>query len=337
MSFLGRTPPNVPLTTADIPDGIVTSAKLGPNLTVPSLVLTPGSAPATTEGSIYYDSTSDTIQIRNASAWKTIESGTGLMGGNDVVDFGTDRIHTFRSSGIFTVNVAKTVEYLVIAGGGGGGAGSNGSAVGAGGGGAGGYLTADNLSLSVGTYAITVGGGGAGAVPGSPSTDTQGDSGGNSSIAALVVATGGGGGGSRTSGANAGATGGSGGGGSGLGGGSGSATASPSQGNAGGSSDGTKYGGCGGGGAGSVGDNVGEHWGVDGGIGLSSSINGTAVMRAIGGNGGSGGAEAEPWGEGGTGEPGEEGTGNGGGGSQATGSYYGGNGGSGIVIIRYTI
>jgi len=84
--------------------------------------------------------------------------------------------------------------------------------------------------------------------------------------------------------------------------------------------------------------------GGDGGVGLSSSITGTATFYA--GGGGGGGFYGSPAASGGTGGGGTGGTGiggsfngtvntgGGGGGAGSTGGT-GGTGGSGIVIVRY--
>ena len=75
--------------------------------------------------------------------------GSGVAGqlasGGTITTDGDYKVHTFNSSGIFTIprlsNVLNAqVEYLVIAGGGGGGGGT------AGGGGAGGYRTATGFT-----------------------------------------------------------------------------------------------------------------------------------------------------------------------------------------------
>ncbi len=64
-------------------------------------------------------------------------------------------VKVFTSSANLVVNSSSTVEYLVVGGGGGGGSDMGG------GGGAGGYL-AGNITLSAGTYLVTVGAGGTG-------------------------------------------------------------------------------------------------------------------------------------------------------------------------------
>ena len=111
----------------------------------------------------------------------------------------------FTTDGSLSVSQASlSADVLVIAGGGGGGSGWY-----AGGGGAGGVKLYSGLSLTAGTYPITIGNGGTGA------TDARSTSnnGGNSSFNSSYTATGGGGGGSRnqrTSGARVGGNGGSG-------------------------------------------------------------------------------------------------------------------------------
>jgi hypothetical protein len=242
------------------------------------------------------------------------------------------------------------IESLVVAGGGGGGY------SGAGGGGAGGYRSSvigessggganaeNQLPLILGTsYTVTVGAGGAGATNGS-STGTNG----SSSVFSIITSIGGGGGGSRDS-AQTGGSGGSGGGGTRSGGSGGSGTSG--QGYAGGASGSSAPPGAGGGGAGAVGSNAsGGTSGTtgNGGVGVQSSINGTATFRAGGGGGGAGdGSRATAGGNGGGGAGGNStstasvaGTvntgGGGGGGSNETIYANGAAGGSGIVIIRY--
>jgi hypothetical protein len=99
----------------------------------------------------------------------------------------------------------------------------------------------------------------------------------------------------------------------------------------------------GGGGAGAVGNNgVPNGQSGNGGVGVSSSITGSAVTRA----GGGGGGQPYPSGTGGTGGAGGGGDGlgnagtagtvnTGGGGGGARIEYTGGTGGSGVVILRY--
>lgn len=167
-------------------------------------------------------------------------------------------VYTFNASGTFTTTGTGAVRALVIAGGGGGG-----NAYG--GGGAGGYQEKGVVTTPQ-TYAITVGAGGGNGTPGI-----------NSSIGSALVSTGGG------TGAQAGGSGGGGGteytgtyappgsgiAGQGYNGGGGSSGGGPNY----------DFGVGGGGGAGGAGGTI------NGGIGLSSSITGTSVARAGGGNG----------------------------------------------------
>lgn len=226
-------------------------------------------------------------------------------------------VHIFTSSGTFTPLESITAEYLVIAGGGGGGGSTN-----EGGGGAGGYRCSvsgessgggasaeSSLSLTAKSYTITVGSGGYYA-NGSPSTIKDG--------ANTLVATVGGGQGSDAS--NAPSSGGSGGGGGRRVGGKTppevlvGAAGTSGEGYAGG--DGDTFSG-GGGGAGAVGGTDNE----TGGIGVQSSITGTAIYRA-----GGGGTSSNGLGYG-------QNTG-GGGGADSDSS---GTGDSGVVIIRYQL
>ncbi len=247
-------------------------------------------------------------------------------------------IHTFTSSGTFTVNQQIVAEVLVVAGGGGGG--SNGG----GGGGGGGVVYNSGYTFAAGSYSVTVGGGGA-----AGSNTGRGGNGGNSSIGTLT-AIGGGGGASSSEGAT---SGGSGGGGSKDVPAAGGGTAG--QGYAGGAGYASCNigGGGGAGGAGSAGStNTSQCWlsyPGSGGNAFASSISG--VTKYYGGGGGGAavgysytkqrGAGVGGGGYGGFGLPGSNGTPNtGGGGGGGAGSWQiptraGGAGGSGIVIIKY--
>ncbi|MBM3428130.1 MAG: LamG domain-containing protein, partial [Bacteroidetes bacterium] len=256
--------------------------------------------------------------------------------GGTVTTVGGYKIHTFTTSGTFTVPAGMTgvnAEVLVVAGGGGGGFRH------AGGGGAGGLVYNSSFALTAGqSYTVTVGSGGAGA----PNSGTnQGSSGGNS-VFGNITAIGGGGGGTNTKVGN---SGGSGGGGSnGTNGGNGTA----GQGNKGGNQNNgagcCHAWGCGGGGAGAAGANTSNSAGSVGGVGLQYSISGTPTYYAGGGGGGNGAnATVLVGGSGGGGNGGTNagaptaGTPNtgGGGGGGGVAPEPGAAGGSGIVIVRY--
>ena len=273
--------------------------------------------------------------------------------GGTVTTSGDYKIHTFNSSGTFTVSCggnsagSNSVEYLIVAGGGGGGAGGGANA--GGGAGAGGYRTDTSVSVTAQAYPVTVGGGGAGNVYGSCLTTAS-----NSVALSITSARGGSGGNGDGHGARVnGQSGGSGGAASGVqtGGGSGgnSPPVSPPQGKAGGQGrQGLGLGGGGGGGAGAVGANASCGAAGAGGNGSPSTINGSNVTRAGGGGGGGmsyGPASGAGGGSGGggsgatsasAGSVGSTNTGGGGGGGWGhPGPFDGGNGGSGVVIIRY--
>ena len=110
-------------------------------------------------------------------------NGISATGGT-ITTSGGYKIHTFTSSGTFTVSSVpsgKTIDYLVVAGGGGGG-----GLIGSGGGG-GGLTWTTGVTPSVTAYSVTVGGGGAGGVA---SSGTAGYSGGNSSFNGSTVGSG---------------------------------------------------------------------------------------------------------------------------------------------------
>jgi hypothetical protein len=276
---------------------------------------------------------------------------------------GDYKIHTFTSTGTFTVSSVGNskgggagASYLVVAGGGGAG-----GSVGAGGG-AGGLREGKNsgdpysasplnapagLTLSAQAYPVTVGSGGAG-------SSSNGVSGASSVFSTITSAGGGGGAIGVPSCASAGVAGGSGGGGTGgnngssfgSGGAGNTPPVSPPQGNTGGNGGTWSYGSAGGGGAGAVGSNGGGGPGAPtfsgaGGAGVTSSINGSPVARSGGGGGGSNGTTAGAGGSGGGGAGANSGSGTaatantGGGGGGSAFITSGASGGSGIVIIRY--
>ena len=390
MSYIGRKGAISPLNSADIPDNSITGAKIvagtieasdvaadmatqaeldlkaniaSPTFTgiatAPSLVLTPGSAPATTEGAIYYNSTTNMVTLYNGAQWVQItnSSSGGVIttydsGGN------TYLVHTFLTSGVFTPSSSFNVDYLVVGGGGGGGP-KEGAC--GGGGGAGAFRTATSFAVTAQTYAITVGAGGDG---GQGSGAAGHGKVGGDSIFSTITSNGGAGGG--YGGANPLAYSGNGSGSAGgysTTGGSGGA-----YGNDGGDGGGTSgsYGAGGGGGAGGDGVDGSTSAGGAGGagedqvMGLSAADSYTLLTNASaghvvsgaryfsgGGGGGviySGSAGAGGSGGGGAGgAPTSDGvsatsnSGGGGGGSGNSTNGIGGNGGSGIVIIRYAI
>jgi surface protein len=253
--------------------------------------------------------------------------------GGQISYIGDRVVHTFTSSGVFTVQhvpTGATIEALVVAGGGGGGSYAGG------GGGGGGLVYTSSKPIIATSYPITVGLGGSGSV----GYATPGTNGENSTFDTMV-AIGGGAAGILGIPPN---IGGSGGGGSAfnqLG-----ASGTVGQGNSGGNSS-TNTGGGGGGGAGQVGQN-GQitRLGGNGGNGLQYSISGTPTYYAGGGGGGSdltrvtgsgglgGGGDGANESGNQNGRPGAANTGGGGGGAWTMNS---GPGGSGIVIISYPV
>jgi cysteine-rich repeat protein len=275
-----------------------------------------------------------------------IESQGCSATGGTVTQDGNYKIHTFTSSGTFTVTGSCNAEVLVVAGGGSGGGGHY---VG-GGGGAGGLIYNSSFPLTAQNYNVVVGQGGYNAAK-------ELGVNGQNSVFSTLVAVGGGGGGENDQ--RPGLNGGSGGGGSGdqegpwAGG-----TGIQGQGNNGGwgydsyssEDDDFYFGSGGGGGAGAVGQDgtasSSSSKGGNGGAGLSFSISGSNVYyggggggcvypctNTIGGTGGIGGGGAGSCGDA---TDGIDGTGGGGGGAERGGSATPGKGGSGIVIIRYS-
>jgi hypothetical protein len=300
---------------------------------------------ATGDGTITYSITSGSLPTG-----LSLNSSNGAITGTSTVE-GTSNFTitatdsqnqtTSRSFIIETTNIV-IVDYLAIAGGGSGGTGYYG-----GGGGAGGYVEATSITFTRGTvYTITLGAGGVG-------TTVQTNKGGNGSNTTIsgsgfttVTAIGGGGGGSRNNDtANGNATG--------ANGGSGGGTAFPPtsvggrgvypgsaylsqtrQGYDGAPAPvyGTDYG-SGGGGAGAAGQYLSVNGTTNGGIGIQSSITGSAVYYGGGGGGGIGSGAGGTGGGGNKNTAGTTNTGGGGGGASDN-NGQGGNGGSGVVILK---
>ncbi len=245
---------------------------------------------------------------------------------------------------------AGEAEFMVVAGGGGGGTSSGGSGVGGSGGGAGGLRTSfgstsgggssaeSNISLSAGTYTITIGAGGG---TGGAASGQNGSNGADSSITgnASITSTGGGFGTFTTA---VGGTGGSGGGAYETG---GSGTANQGYDGSNSSACGFSYRGGAGGGAGAAAS------GKNGGAGLL--VNGTTYAGGGGGgqslncgsgNGGSGGG-ADGQNANFFNVDATANTGGGGGGGVYNliaqqlgyGASQGGSGGSGVVILQMRV
>ena len=245
---------------------------------------------------------------------------------------GNYTVLTYTADGKFIPKNPFNVEYLVIAGGGGGSAGAGATS----GAGAGGFLTATGHAVTAQSYSVTVGAGGA-------NGNLVGSNGANSVFDTVTSIGGGYGGHYGTSGGSGGSGGGSG---QGYTGGAGTS----GQGNAGGvGSSGGNYPQGGGGGAGAVGETPASSSATvagAGGIGLQSSITGTATYYAGGGGASSqnhgSGATAGAGGLGGGGQgdttssgTATSGTSNSGGGGGSSQGGTGGDGGSGIVILRF--
>ena len=210
MATLGRSPGAAPLTTADIPDNSITSAKI-----VAGTVATSDLAgdfddniqtniallafKTATNGSLakynlldqvideYTDATGvDGTPSTNHTLVSGSYSGVPASNtGGTIIERGAYngdfRSHKFLFSTSSTtaqylvLNATTTIDILLIAGGA-----SGGCNWGGGGGGGGGFVVQTSISLAAGTYTINVGDGGAGVGAGS---NTNGNAGANSTIA----------------------------------------------------------------------------------------------------------------------------------------------------------
>jgi len=295
---------------------------------------------------------------------KRINPSTRITGGT-ITTKGAYTYHTFSdplASNSFKIAITnnptsgfvltRVIDYLLVGGGGGAGlANSNSGNAYSGGGGGGGVQEVLSLTMSAGTYAVTVGGGGAGGTDGAP----DGATGGNSSFHSFTNATGGVGsldaiGGLSTNGG----------------------TSGDADGNDGGDSLVLRGGGGGGGTAGTGGNAIvaGVQGGRGGRGGLFAAVTAADEWNPVLANssipafgyGGGGAGEVEPGelpagipaGGGSTGGQGDENgfdatgwtvtdtslfAGGGGGGAASNGAsvliHDGGSGADGIVIIRY--
>tara|TARA_Y100000114_G_scaffold100498_1_gene93639 strand:+ start:1212 stop:2606 length:1395 start_codon:yes stop_codon:yes gene_type:complete len=311
---------------------------------------------------VYVDGTQGWLATLDDSSTLKGETFIVASGGTETVS-GNFKMHTFTSSGTFTVSSlsgnppSNAIDYLVVAGGGGGG--GSGSAGGSGGG-AGGFRVSNSLSIpaptmsplanptgltaTVASFPITIGAGGTGGCGLFPPGNQGGTQGGTSTFSTISSAGGGRGGGYFCS------TGGNGGSGAGGGdpdgpgpndGGTGNTPpVSPPQGNNGGNgtgpggNDSTQAAG-GGGGAGAAGT-AGAFCGVGGNGGVGSFIspsfggaNGTTgptpnVRFFAGGGGGRATVSRGTGGAGGGGDA-QNGTG-----TAGTANTGGGGGGAGV-------
>jgi hypothetical protein len=370
-----------------IPDGSITAAKLGSDAplgvsgkanTATDYFQVPrgttAQRPASpANGMVRFNTDLNYLEEFRSGVWQALSNVFSATGGTETtiniggVDY---KVHTFTSSGSFTVlSGTANVEYLVIAGGGGGGNQHNG------GGGAGGYRSSvigessgggaaaeARVFVTSGSYPVTVGAGGAGTPPIGNGNNPYASTGAASSAFGVQSVGGGGGGSWNNSVGIERSNGGSGGGGwssvsaAGLG---GSGTSGQGFRGGNGTPNGQPHIGAGGGGAAAAGGDanaaVTPRVAGNGGAGVSSSINGTATIRAGGGGGGRYWASGQTQPIGGAGGAGGGGNGNisfsdslapgfngqantgGGGGGSGDFNTAGGNGGSGIVIIRYAI
>jgi hypothetical protein len=310
-----------------------------------------------TGSSTTYNFTITATDPQNQTASRNFSYTTSVVymsaTGGTVTPVGNYKIHTFTSSGTFTVTSApanSSVQYVVVAGGGGGG-------IYGGGGGAGGYLTG-TTTVTATSYTVTVGAGGA------ISTDQNYGSAmprqlGSASVFGSTTAPGGGGGGNNnTAGGNGGSGGGAGrtgssystkAGGIGSAGSNGGSTVSNNN------SGAASGGGGGAGGAGGSVTNPNSQDGGAGGVGIVNPISGSTtgqydsgtgsyylagggagdsnsnatILGAKGGGGRTGGTSAA------NAYDGLQNTGGGGGGGNGNQGGLVGAGGSGVVIISY--
>ena len=362
MAYIGKTPTPAPLTSSDVTDGIITTAKIADGIEVVDWQSVETGATFTAVAGNGYPvnttaqactvtlpagSVGDTIEfVDYAGTWDTNNVTLTADGSEKIKGSTDDGTLSVERQGIKIVYVDATqgwvaatgvnddtapainppsyeIEFLVVGGGGGAGA-PNYTA----GGGAGGYIESTQSVQSGFAITIAVGDGGTG---GRNSPTAYPTNGGDSSISGSGLtdktANGGGAGGQSAAGpVEVGADGGSGGGGR-PGNSGGSGTAGQGYDGGDGGTAATNYGNGGGGGSSEVGAAGTTTTGGDGGDGTANDITGSSVTYAGGGGGGTyNGGTA---GSGGTGGGGDAGTAGGSNvGADGTDGLGGGGGGS---------
>jgi hypothetical protein len=299
------------------------------DLKVPATVsATAPSSPAV--GDMWFDTTAGTtaMKVWSGTQWDQMSNIPFSATGGTVTTYSGYKVHTFLSSGTFTVSGSNGTVDILIIGGGGSGAADGSTTQGNGGGGAGGMYVIPAKAALLGAYDIVIGTGGVGNL-------SHGGSG-TASTGFGFTAYGGGRGGYYSNSSGLGGTGYGSGGGGGYSSGAGGAHNNFNDGTNGyfgyeGRSGGSQGGG-GGGGAGATGS------GRNAGVGRDNLYRtGSNVTYAGGGGGGKAGYYGTANGGGGSGN-GASGTVNtGGGGASGMSGTTGGSGGSGIVIIRYAV
>jgi len=334
MAFVGRKPTNAPLTSDDIPNGIISAADLASgisglitwqsvqttgftavagrgypcNTTSAAFTVTLPASPSAGDTIILLDYAGtfatnnltvnpNSLKIQSQTSNVIVSKNNEALTLTYIDSTSGWLVSSSANEGTSAIGIPYSIDFLVVAGGGGGGGNVGG------GGGAGGFRTSTQ-TISLGTViTVTVGDGGAGGLVDAD----RGVSGSDSSISGsglTTITSAGGGGGGTIAGTKSGINGGSGGGGSassGTGGSGNTPSASPSQGNNGGTGGGgdPSYPAGGGGGSGAVGANASGSTAGNGGNGTASSITGSSVTYAGGGGGGCG--NAGTLGSGGTG------------------------------------
>ena len=129
---------------------------------------------------VRFNSTLGLTEEYRGGQWKTLSNVVSVTGGTKTTS-GSYTIHTFTSSGSFSVDGGSLtgVDYLVVAGGGGGGSTTME---------AGGMVNQTNQTIAAGTYTITIGAGGAG----NTGTSGEGTVGGNTVFGTIQTCNGGG-------------------------------------------------------------------------------------------------------------------------------------------------
>jgi len=130
-----------------------------------------------------YAITSAGTSYGNQMSFTTSVSTAFVLSGGTITTVGSDKVHTFTSSGTLTVTGSGTVRILVV---GGGSSGARGTTDGYGGGGGGGGEVKDiTVYVSPGTYSVSIGSGGA-----QVTSTSLGNPGGSSSITGIISANG---------------------------------------------------------------------------------------------------------------------------------------------------
>ena len=230
MAFIGRKPTNAPLTSDDIPNGIIGAEDLAAGLAKITFDTTPKTTGFTAVANTGYfcnttsaaftvtlpatPSAGDQVQLVDYAG--TFNTNKLIIDGNgeDIEGSALNFQLTGEREGVILTYIDSTQGWIatsginegtdalepqtfladfLVAAGGGGAAGGQDTSRGGGGGGAGGYRTGSDFSITIGTsYTVTVGGGGTGGAALAGNSGGNNHTAGSNSVFSTITSAGGG-------------------------------------------------------------------------------------------------------------------------------------------------